>query len=68
MLSVLLPACAHSSGSENGSIPWVSSTHMKNLGGFLGSWVEPGPALAVVAIWGVESADERFFSFTLSNK
>lgn len=33
----------------------------------LGSWLQPGPALAVVAIWGVsQQRDDLYLSFSLS--
>lgn len=41
----------------------VSGTPMGGLGGVLGSWIQRGPVLSVVAIWRISLQDLSFASF-----
>lgn len=40
-------------GGSNDSSPWVHATHMGDLDWVLGYWLQPGPALVVMGIRGV---------------
>lgn len=39
--------------ANDGSSFWVTATHREDADWVPGSWLWPGPALAIVGIWGV---------------
>lgn len=45
----------------NVSCTWMAARHVGDLHGVSGTWLGPGPALAVVALWRVNPAYGRFF-------
>lgn len=46
-------------GAEDSSSAWVSATHTGDVDGVPGSWRQPGPVMAITAIWESESVDGR---------
>lgn len=44
---IVLPAHASQEMADDGSIAWAPATHVTDLDGFLGSWFQPDPDLAI---------------------
>lgn len=53
----------------NGPGVWAPATHMGNLDEAPGSWLQLGPSLAILAVWGVDQRmKELSLSLYFSNK
>lgn len=63
LLLIQIPACAPGKAAEDGPRIRGPTTHVGEPDGILGSWLEPGPVLAV---WGSELMAGRSLSLTLS--
>lgn len=53
-------------GTDGGTNAWAPATLVGDPDEVLGSWLWPGPALAIADIWGSEPADGRSLSFSCS--
>lgn len=53
LLLIQLPANAPRKEREGDPSPWATVSHMGDTAGTPGSRLQPGPTLAVAAIWGV---------------